>query len=74
MHILNAPTRLMKDLGYGKDYVYEPDTEQGVSAQRFFPEDMQPQTFYEPRGEGLEARIRERLARWEDLRSRAPCG
>jgi putative ATPase len=71
MNILNAPTRLMKDLGYGKGYVYEPDTDLGVSTQRFFPEEMTPETFYEPRGEGLEARIRERLERWASLRDRA---
>jgi putative ATPase len=71
MNILNAPTRMMKDLGYGKDYVYEPDTDLGVSTQRFFPEEMRPETYYEPRGEGLEARIRERLERWETLRRQA---
>lgn len=71
MNILNAPTRMMKDLGYGKDYVYEPDTDLGVSTQRFFPEEMRPETYYEPRGEGLEARIRERLERWEALRRQA---
>ncbi len=74
MNILNAPTRMMKDLGYGKDYVYEPDTDLGISTQRFFPDDMQPQNFYEPRGEGLEARIRERLARWAALRTNPSCG
>ena len=71
INILNAPTRMMKDLGYGKDYVYEPDTELGVSTQRFFPDEMKPETFYEPRGEGIEARIRERLERWDALRRQA---
>jgi putative ATPase len=71
MNILNAPTRMMKELGYGKDYVYEPDTELGVSTQRFFPDAMQPETYYEPRGEGIEARIRERLERWDALRRQA---
>jgi len=74
MNILNAPTRMMKDLGYGKDYVYEPDTDLGVSTQRFFPEEMRPETYYEPRVEGLEARIRERLARWAALRTNPTCG
>jgi putative ATPase len=68
MNILNAPTRMMKDLGYGKNYVYEPDTETGVSNQRFFPEDMKEETFYQPRGNGYEARILERLERWAELR------
>lgn len=71
MNILNAPTRMMKDLGYGKNYVYEPDTETGVSAQRFFPEEMKAEVFYQPRGNGYEARIVERLERWAELRKRS---
>ena len=74
MNILNAPTRVMKELGYGRDYVYEPDTQTGVSSQRFFPEGMEPGTYYEPRGEGLEGRIRERLERWAGLKAQPPCG
>jgi putative ATPase len=71
MNILNAPTRMMKDLGYGKNYVYEPDTETGVSSQRFFPEEMKEETFYQPRGNGYEARILERLERWAELRKKS---
>jgi putative ATPase len=71
MNILNAPTRMMKDLGYGKNYVYEPDTETGVSSQRFFPEEMKAETFYQPRGNGYEARILERLERWAELRRKS---
>jgi putative ATPase len=67
-HILNAPTRLMKDLGYGKGYAYDPDTAEGFSGQDYFPEEMGRRTFYEPRGEGAEARIKERLERWAALR------
>jgi putative ATPase len=48
-HILNAPTRLMKDLGYGKGYQYDPDTETGFSGASYFPDDMPRQTFYELR-------------------------
>lgn len=70
MNILNAPTRMMKDLGYGKNYVYEPDTETGVSSQRFFPEEMKAEVFYQPRGNGYEARIVERLERWAELRKK----
>jgi putative ATPase len=70
MNILNAPTRMMKDLGYGKNYVYEPDTETGVSSQRFFPDEMKAEVFYQPRGNGYEARIVERLERWADLRKK----
>jgi putative ATPase len=70
MNILNAPTRMMKDLGYGKNYVYEPDTETGVSSQRFFPDEMKAEVFYQPRGNGYEARIVERLERWAELRKK----
>ncbi|RAK51050.1 replication-associated recombination protein A [Phenylobacterium deserti] len=68
-HILNAPTRLMKDLGYGKGYNYDHDAEQGFSGQNYFPDGMERRQFYRPRGEGTEARIKERLERWAALRS-----
>ncbi|MFM8755001.1 MAG: replication-associated recombination protein A [Phenylobacterium sp.] len=67
-HILNAPTRLMKSLGYGEGYVYDHDAEGGFSGQDYFPEGMGRRTFYEPRGEGSEARVRERLERWAQMR------
>ena len=67
-HILNAPTRLMKDLGYAKGYAYDHAAEEGFSGQDYFPEGMARQTFYAPKGEGAEARIRERLDRWAELR------
>jgi putative ATPase len=68
-HILNAPTRLMKDLGYGKDYAYDPNTEEGFSGQNYFPEGVERRTFYAPKGEGAEARVKERLERWAALRA-----
>jgi putative ATPase len=67
-HIRNAPTRLMKDLGYGKGYAYDHDAPEGFSGQDYFPDGMERQTFYEPKGEGSEARIKERLDRWAALR------
>jgi putative ATPase len=67
-HILNAPTRLMKDIGYGKGYAYDHDADEGFSGQDYWPEEMEPQTFYMPSERGLEARIRERIAFWNDLR------
>jgi putative ATPase len=73
-HILNAPTRLMKSLGYGEGYVYDPDAEGGFSGQDYFPEGMGHPTFYEPRGEGSEVRVRERLERWAAMRGRKPEG
>jgi putative ATPase len=67
-HILNAPTRMMKDLGYGKGYRYDPETEEGFSGQDYFPPGMQRQVFYAPRGEGAEAQVKARLERWAALR------
>ena len=67
-HIRNAPTKLMKDLGYGKGYRYDHDAPEGFSGQNYFPDGMERQQFYKPRGEGSEARIKERLERWAALR------
>ena len=69
-HIRNAPTRLMKDLGYGKGYAYDHDVEGGFSGQNYFPDGMERQNFYQPKGEGVEARIKERLDRWAEMRNR----
>ena len=63
MHLRNAPTRLMKDLGYGKGYRYAHDEEGGFAAgERYLPEGMPPPHWYEPTDRGLEAKIREKLA------------
>jgi putative ATPase len=67
-HILNAPTRLMKDIGYGKGYAYDHGEEGGFSGQDYWPEGMKPETFYEPTDRGFEARVRERLAFWAEKR------
>jgi putative ATPase len=67
-HILNAPTRLMKDEGYGADYEYDHDTEQGFSGQDYFPESLGRQTFYDPPERGFEREIRKRLEYWKKLR------
>lgn len=68
-HILNAPTKLMKDIGYGKNYAYDHDAEGGFSGQNYWPDDMQPQRFYNPSDRGLEKRIGERLAWWDERRN-----
>jgi putative ATPase len=67
-HIRNAPTKLMKELGYGKGYAYDHDVEGGFSGANYFPDEMEPRRFYEPKGEGVEARIKERLDRWRAIR------
>ena len=67
-NILNAPTRLMKDIGYGKGYRYDHDAPEGFSGDDYWPEEMAPQTFYEPTDRGYEKRIAERIAWWEERR------
>ena len=67
-NILNAPTRLMKDIGYGKGYTYDHDAQDGFSGANFWPDDMKPQTFYTPVERGFEAKIAERIAYWDRLR------
>ncbi|MCL6729707.1 replication-associated recombination protein A [Sphingomonas hankyongi] len=68
MHILNAPTKLMKSVGYGKGYAYDHDADEGFSGQDYWPEEMEAQSFYEPTDRGFEARVRERLEFWEQRR------
>ena len=67
-NILNAPTKLMKQIGYGKGYRYDHDAEEGFSGDNYWPEEMAPQTFYTPTDRGLEKRIAERMAWWEERR------
>ena len=69
MHILNAPTRLMKDLGYGEGYQYDHDTPEGFSGQNCFPDDMPRETYYRPAERGFEREIGKRLAYWNRLRA-----
>ena len=68
-HILNAPTKLMKDIGYGKGYAYDHDTIEGFSGQNYFPAEMQREQFYAPKGEGREREIKARLEKWAALRT-----
>jgi putative ATPase len=70
-HILNAPTRLMKDVGYGKGYAYDHDTDAGFSGQDYWPDGMSAPSFYTPSGRGFEAKVAERLAYWDKLRKAA---
>ena len=67
---LNAPTRLMKESGYGKGYVYDHDTEAGCAGHNYFPPGMPRRQFYHPAERGFEREMRKRLAYFEDLRKR----
>ncbi|MBF0560903.1 MAG: replication-associated recombination protein A [Alphaproteobacteria bacterium] len=69
-HILNAPTQLMKDIGYGSGYVYDHDLPEGFSGQNYFPDDMPRRRFYQPVERGLEREVAKRLAYWDRLRAR----
>jgi putative ATPase len=68
MHILNAPTKLMKNVGYGKGYAYDHSADEAFSGQDYWPEDMERQSFYEPTDRGFEAKVRERLEYWAERR------
>ena len=68
LHIRNAPTGLMKDLDYGKDYHYDHEFENNYYYQNYFPEQMQEQTYYEPGDFGFEKEVRKRLDWWKKLR------
>src|SRR5229473_596176 len=73
-HILNAPTRLMRDLGYGEGYEYDHSTEEGFSGQNYFPDGMAREGFYEPVDRGFEREIKKRLEYWAKLRERRQDG
>lgn len=68
-HILNAPTKLMKEIGYGAGYVYDPDTAEGFSGQNYFPDGIPRTEFYRPVERGFEREIRKRLDYWAKLRA-----
>lgn len=70
MHILNAPTKMMKELGYGDGYAYDHDAEDGFSGQNYFPDDMARQRFYHPKERGFERDIQKRLDYWNKLREK----
>jgi len=67
-HILNAPTRLMREEGYGEGYAYDHATPEAFSGQNYFPDGMARQQFYDPAGRGFEAEIKRRLEHWGKLR------
>ena len=67
-HILNAPTKLMKNLGYGKGYAYDHAAEDAFSGQNYFPDGMKREKFYQPKDRGFEREIGRRLEHWDTLR------
>ena len=73
-HILNAPTKLMEDEGYGEGYAYDHDTPEGFSGQSYFPDEMRRHQFYHPPERGFEREIRKRLAYWAGLRAKREAG
>jgi putative ATPase len=69
-HILNAPTKMMKNLGYGAGYNYDHDAEDGFSGQNYFPDAMAREQFYKPKETGFEREIAKRLEYWSKLRAK----
>ncbi len=67
-HILNAPTKLMKDIGYGKGYAYDHDADDGFSGANYWPDEVAPATLYRPSERGFERKVIERLQYWDRLR------
>ena len=74
MNIVNAPTKLMKEVGYGKGYAYDHDAEGGFSGANYWPDEMEPQAYYAPTDRGFEAKVKERLAWWAEKRKDAKDG
>lgn len=70
MHILNAPTKMMKEIGYSKGYEYDHDTPEGFSGQDYFPEGLGRRQFYNPVERGFEREIQKRLDYWNKLREK----
>jgi len=68
MHILNAPTKMMKDMGYGKDYQYDHDAKEGFSGQNYFPDELPREQYYKPVNRGFEREVAKRLDYWNKLR------
>lgn len=68
--IRNGSTKLMKQLGYGEGYIYDPDDPDGFSGQNYFPDGMKRPQFYTPKGDGHEGKVRQRLDYWAELRQK----
>jgi putative ATPase len=73
-HILNAPTTMMKDMGYGGGYQYDHDTPHCFSGQDYFPSEYKRRSFYTPNERGFEREIKKRIEYWEELRQKLKIG
>jgi putative ATPase len=71
LHIRNAPTALMKDIGYGRGYQYAHDFKDAFTPQDYLPDELRGRIFYQPSGRGYERTVKERLERWRELRRKA---
>ncbi len=69
-HIINAPTKLMKQMGYAEGYIYDPDTPESFSGQNYFPDGIRRQEFYRPVERGFERELKKRLDYWDNLRKK----
>lgn len=67
-HVLNAPTKIMKDLGYGDGYIYDHDAPNQFSGQNYFPEDLEGSVYYNPLEKGFEREMKKRMSYWKNLR------
>ncbi len=70
LHIINAPTKLMKKQGFGQGYIYDPDTKDGFSGQNYFPDNMKREKYYYPFERGFEREIKKRIEYWDNLRNK----
>lgn len=68
MHAVNAPTKMMKELGYSEGYQYDHDSPEGCAGLNYFPDDMQRASYYHPAERGFERDIAKRMAYWEGIR------
>ncbi len=69
-HILNAPTKMMQEIGYGEGYQYDHDAADGFSGQDYFPDDMARETYYQPKEVGFEREVKKRQDYWAKLRKK----
>ncbi|MGH9163579.1 MAG: replication-associated recombination protein A, partial [Vicinamibacteraceae bacterium] len=68
LHLRNAPTRLMRELGYGKDYEYAHDADEAVTGMECLPPQLRARKYYQPTDRGFERELRERIERWQAAR------